>query len=75
MTSNAKAEGPFGNAALGIERTHSESVRIGLGILARDSQFFGGPNAKELVEANRFLPVVGAGHSDFSGCRLLNASN
>jgi putative SOS response-associated peptidase YedK len=35
----------------GLQRAQSEGVRIGLGVPARDSQFFGGPHAKELVEA------------------------
>jgi len=60
-------------AALGIERAHSEGVRIGLRVPARDSQFFGGPHAKELVAANCLLPIVGDGHSEFSGYRPLNA--
>jgi hypothetical protein len=42
-------------AALGID-----CVRIGLP--ARHFQFFGSPHTKELIEANRLLPVVGDGH-------------
>src|SRR5262249_29858423 len=52
-------------AALGIERTHSKGVRIGLGVSACDSQFFSGPYAEELVEANRLLQVIRAVHSIF----------
>src|SRR6516164_7851909 len=52
-------------AALGIERAHSEGVRIGLCVLALESQFFGGPHANELVAANHLLPVVEAVHSNF----------
>ena len=50
-------------AALGIERAHSEGVRIGLSVLALESQFFGGPHANELVAANHLLPVDGVGHA------------
>jgi hypothetical protein len=45
-------------AALGIERTHSEFVRISFGVMACNSQFFGGPHSEELISANRLLPVV-----------------
>ena len=44
--------------ALGIERTDSKRVRIGLRLRTYHSQFFCGPHAKELVEANRLLPVI-----------------
>jgi len=60
-------------AALAIERAHSERVRISLGVSACNSQFFGGPDAKEFVAANGLLPVVRAGHSSFSDRSPLNA--
>jgi hypothetical protein len=52
-------------ALLCIERAHGEGVGIGLGASACNSQFFGGPHAKELVAANRHFQFVKASHSDF----------
>jgi hypothetical protein len=58
-------------AALGIDRAHSEGVRIGFGVTADESQFFGGPRAKELVAANRRLQIVETGHLNSPDCRPL----
>ena len=56
-------------AALSIERGDSERLRIGLSVRASDPQFFRGPHAEELVEPNCLLPIIGAGHRNFSGCQ------
>src|SRR5262249_4786513 len=52
-------------AALAIEGAHSEGVRIGVDVPARESQFFSGPHAEKLVGANRLLQIVGVAHSIF----------
>jgi len=52
-------------AAVGIERSDSEGVRIGVGVPAGESQFFSGSHAKELVAANHPLEIVEACHFDF----------
>jgi hypothetical protein len=42
-------------AALAIEGAHSEGVRIGVDVPARESQFFSGPDAEKLVEAESYF--------------------
>jgi hypothetical protein len=48
-----------------IDRARSKGVRVSLGVLAYQAQFFGGPHAKELVPANRRFQIVEAGHPIF----------
>ncbi len=50
-------------APLRVERAHGEGIRIVLGVLARNSQFFRSPQAEEFVAVDCLLPVVG--HPNF----------